>query len=55
MWNVLEMSPEDFNTEMESNNTGGKVAVTRFKDGSSTVHWGGPCGPMSYDKNGEEC
>lgn len=42
-------------TRMEDNGTGGKVKVTRYADGSSTVHWGGPCGPMHYDKFGEEC
>ena len=39
----------------EDNNTGGQVEVTRWRDGSSTVHHGGPCGPMSYNKYGEEC
>lgn len=29
--------------------------VTRFKDGSSIRHGGGPCGPTKYDENGEEC
>jgi hypothetical protein len=55
VWDVFDMSPEDFKTEMESDNTGGKVAVTRYKDGSSKYHFGGPCGPMTFDKNGEEC
>ena len=55
VWDVLDMSSEDFETALESNNTGGQVAVSRYKDGSSKVHWGGPSGPMSYDKNGEEC
>lgn len=42
-------------TEWEDNNTGGKVEVTRYKDGSTTYHHGGPCGPMNYNKHGEEC
>lgn len=29
--------------------------VTRFKDGSSIRHGGGPCGDTHYDENGEEC
>lgn len=24
-------------------------------DGRTTVHWGGPCAPSTYDKFGEEC
>jgi hypothetical protein len=35
--------------------SGSKVKVTRFSDGSSTVHWGGPCGDSQYNDLGEEC
>lgn len=42
-------------TRMERTPSGSEVAVTRYEDGSSTVHWGGPCGSTSYDENGEEC
>lgn len=31
-----------------------KVDVTYHNDGSSTVHWGGPCGDSDYYENGEE-
>ncbi len=31
------------------------VEVTRYSDGSSTYHHGGPAGDMSYDEFGEEC
>ena len=34
---------------------GHKERVTRFKDGSSIHHGGGPCGDMHYDENGDEC
>lgn len=46
---------KDYVDEMEDNGTGGKVRVTRYSDGTSTVHWGGPCGSVNYDENGEEC
>lgn len=42
-------------TSLESNNSGGKTKVTRYDDGSSTVHHGGPVGDVSYNKFGEEC
>lgn len=45
----------DYQRAKESDNTGGEVEVTRYRDGSSTVHWGGPCSPTNYDANGEEC
>lgn len=34
---------------------GHKERVTRFRDGSSIRHGGGPCGDTHYDENGEEC
>ena len=42
-------------TKTESDQTGGTVDVTYYKNGKSTVHWGGPCGDSHYDENGEEC
>ena len=50
-----EIADEDKITRYERNNTGGKTEVTRYSDGSSTYHHGGPCGPSSFDANGEEC
>jgi hypothetical protein len=38
-----------------SPSTGSKEKMTYFSDGSSIRHCGGPCGPMHYDENGEEC
>lgn len=29
--------------------------VTRFSDGSSIRHCGGPCGDVKYNEFGEEC
>lgn len=34
---------------------GERVRVTRYRDGSSTYHYGGPCGDVQYDSNGDEC
>jgi len=42
-------------TGYEPNNTGGKTRVTRYSDGSSTVHHGGPVGDTQYNEFGEEC
>lgn len=42
-------------TRWENDNTGGKVKVTRYSDGSSTYHFGGPCGSQDYDEFGNEC
>lgn len=44
----------DSETNWESDGTGGEVEVTRRSDGSSTVHWGGPCGSTNYNEYGEE-
>lgn len=40
----------DYEEQTDKNGT----KTTYYKDGSSTVHWGGPCGSSSYDENGEE-
>ena len=34
---------------------GGEVDVTTYSDGSSKVHFGGPCGSVDYDEFGREC
>lgn len=34
---------------------GSDVDVTYYSDGTSKVHWGGPCGSSNYDQYGEEC
>lgn len=34
--------------------SGTEHEVTRYSDGSSTHHFGGPCGSSDYDENGEE-
>ena len=34
--------------------TGEKVRVTHYKNGKSTVHFGGPVGDVNYDEYGEE-
>ena len=31
------------------------VVKIHYQDGSTTVHWGGPCGFSHYDEFGEEC
>lgn len=45
----------DYTTKYERDNTGGKIKVTRYADGTSKYHFGGPCGSQCYDENGEEC
>jgi len=42
-------------TGKERTISGSDVEVTRYSDGSSTYHHGGPCGSSDYDENGEEC
>lgn len=49
------LMPEDKRTVYEKDLSGNLVKVTRYSDGSSTVHWGGPCGSTSYDEYGNEC
>lgn len=43
---------EDDVEKLVDDNTGGKVRVTYHRDGSSTVHWGGPCGDQEFDRDG---
>lgn len=45
----------DATTEKERVLTGVEIEVTRYSDGSSTHHFGGPCGSVNYDEFGEEC
>lgn len=45
----------DYKRRHENDNTGSQVEVTRYKDGTSTYHFGGPVGIVHYDENGEEC
>ena len=42
---------DDYREAVDRNGT----KTIHYKDGSSTVHWGGPCGSTNYDQNGEEC
>lgn len=46
---------EDAEETTQELSSGSSVPVTNYSDGSSTVHFGGPCGPVDYDENGEEC
>lgn len=34
---------------------GNRVNTQWHDNGNTTYHWGGPCAPTTYDKNGEEC
>ncbi len=54
-WDKRKLKRGDATTSNEPNNTGSTFRVTRYKDGTSTVHHGGPCGDSHYDENGEEC
>ena len=45
----------DYYTSVERTHTGSTITVDYYKDGRSTVHWGGPCGSTDYDEFGEEC
>lgn len=45
----------DYTCRAEPNGTGGTVWVTRFSDGSSITHWGGPAGKGYHNEIGEEC
>lgn len=49
------LSPDDYTTKNVRNNTGGYNKITYYSDGTSTVHWGGPCGSTNYNEYGEEC
>lgn len=46
---------QDYNRRKVRGPSGTEEDVTYYADGSSTRHCGGPCGPMNYDENGEEC
>lgn len=50
-----EVNEDDYEDTYEKGISGSKHRVRRFSDGTSTVYWGGPCFPTSYDENGEEC
>ena len=50
-----DVSDEDRSEAYVKGITSEKHRVTYYKDGSSTHHWGGPCGPTNYDEFGEEC
>lgn len=52
---IEELDRDDYRTSKEPTPSGDQVEVTRFKDGTSRVNWGGPCGSSCYDANGEEC
>jgi hypothetical protein len=58
-WKDAEFSDDDrrkTRTEStRSGSTGAYERVTRYPDGSSTWHCGGPCGDVHYDQYGEEC
>ncbi len=45
----------DYKETYVDDHTGGKTRVTRYRDGTSTFHYGGPCGKVNYDQYGEEC
>lgn len=48
---------EDKNSKEETERltSGTSVKVTRYSDGSSKVHFGGPVGDVNFDENGEQC
>lgn len=46
---------DDAKTTKERGPSGSEHEVTRYSDGSSTVHFGGMGGHVDYDENGEEC
>ena len=48
------LDEEDYTT-VEEEWQGNRLSVTHFSDGSTTYNFGGPAGPASYDKYGEEC
>jgi hypothetical protein len=39
----------------DTNLAGSKVKTTQYSDGSTTYHFGGPVGDISYDEYGNEC
>jgi len=52
---IETLDQSDYSTGKERTPSGNEVEVTRFSDGSSKVHFGGPCGSQTYDEYGEEC
>lgn len=50
-----KLHPRDARKQRVRGPSGQEEDVTYYSDGSSTRHGGGPCGPMNYDENGEEC
>lgn len=52
---IDKLSKGSFSTKKEKTPSGTSVEVIRFKDGSSKVKWGGPCGSTNYNEFGEEC
>lgn len=47
---------DDKAREVESTDlVGNKVKTTRYSDGSTTYHFGGLGGDISYDEYGNEC
>lgn len=50
-----ELDRNDYTVSEERTLSGSSVSVTRYADGTSTHHFGGPCGSANYDENGEEC
>lgn len=54
MCNRRENDDDDYYEKTEKWQ-GEDLRTTVYSDGSSTVHWGGPCGSTQYDAYGEEC
>lgn len=52
---LSKLHPSDYTRKKVKHNSGAIIEETHYKDGSSTVHWGGPVGDSHYDSNGEEC
>lgn len=50
-----DRTEDDVSVRTKERHNGADIDVTYYKDGSSKVHWGGPCGSTSYDEYGEEC
>lgn len=50
-----ELSPDDYVDGWENGISGTPEHITRYADGTTTRHGGGPAGPMHYDKYGNEC
>lgn len=50
-----DVPPENSNRKKERMASGEEVEVTRYSDGSSTYHFGGPVGSARFNADGEEC